>query len=1197
MFQPKYTHLSQRNQILKRPGQHIGSIKNIVQKVWLTEREFVDNEEVEKIVEKEISYNQGLVHIFYEVLGNAQDNYFRSIKTNTPLNKIEVDINKETGEISVWNDGCWIPTVIHKWDKDEEVIDNNPHYETEIIFGHLNSSSNYDDEKTARLGGGLHGVGVKLTNIFSKEFIVETFDPNTGLLYTQKWEDNMSIVNKPKIKKLSAKKGYTKVIYKADFERFGVKGYNNNVLDVIKKMCIDCGMATGQKVYFNSELIKVKDMLSYTKYYTDKNKIEFKSNNSIVILCEKDINDIGFSQVSFVNGINTNKGGVHVEEWKKGIFRSLLEKIKIKFAPKGKNATPLKLTAKNIENYFMIFVNCNLENPEFEGQTKGILSSPAPMVNVPVSKIMSIMKWDFLVDIQQTLEIQGMKELMKTDGKKDTNVSISKADDANKAGTLNSLDCTLFITEGDSAKAFAVKGISSIEEGTDWYGVLPVRGKVLNVRGASSNQINDNKEITNLKKMLGLQHGLDYNNEKNMKTLRYGKVCILTDADPDGDHIKGLIINFFHFFFPSLISKNFIMSLRTPIVKATIGTRTINFYYLKNFKEWVEKQTTRYTVKYYKGLGTSKDEEILEIFENPRYVQYIDDKTSSDTIDKIFDKKRSDDRKEWLEKYEEKEFVYETKNGSETVPISSFFNNEMIGFSIYDNKRSIPNVIDGLKPSQRKALWVGLKVLNTTKDYKVAQFAAEVAKEAEYHHGETSMEQAIIGMAQTFLGSNNIALFQESGQFGTRISGGKDSAASRYIFTKLAIITRYILRKEDDPILKYQEDEGKHIEPYYFVPIIPMLLVNGCSGIGTGYSSDIPAYNPLDLVDWIKVWLKDGKEESSDYPKLEPWYMNFKGKIEKDGDNKRYKVYGNYEKKGTNYYEIIELPIGVWTDDYKEILNLLKKGVVNNSTKVVKKGYEINTISQLKEELTNRGLTITGSKKVLIDKLKQNDKDMGVSAVKNTQNTNQYISKWEWHGDAYNVKFKVWTKPNVEVDFDNSKFKLVNTIGTTNMTAFNNKGGMKKYDNVEHIMNDFCEVRLHYYLKRKKYLLKILKEELYELEAKAKFITIILNDFTLLKQTEEQLFNYLEKEKFWKKKDSYSYLTDMAVRSFNKDKYDRLLKEIDDKNKDINYISKTSPKQMWSNELNDFVKQYHKWMKEINESHSKLSKQKIKRRK
>lgn len=1186
----RYTHLSQRNQILKRPGQHIGSITNSVRSVWLAETEYRDNEEIERIVEREIEYNPGLIHIFYEVLSNAQDNYFRSKDSDFPLKCIKVYVDQESGKITVWNDGLWIPTRIHEWGTDEEVIDTQPHYEAEIIFGQLNSSSNYNDDEEARVGGGLHGVGVKLTNIFSTWFKVETFDPDSGLRFAQEYTNNMEKTGKVKITKLKQKKGYTQISYVADFTKFKVDGYSDNLVAVMKKLCVDCAMSTGAKIVFNDETIPVKNLISYAGMYTDTLKIEFKSDDCTVVLAEKPAFEPGFTHVSFVNGINTARGGVHVERWRSAIFKPLLEKLKAKFSGKGKQSTPFKITAKNLENYFMLFVNCNVENPEFEGQTKSILSSPAPHVNVPDSKIKALLRWGFLEEIEEMVKIQGMRELKKTDGKKSSSVSVEKADDANKAGTAQSQKCTLFITEGLSALEFAVKGITTFENGRDYYGVLPIKGKLLNVQKAKADQINNNTEITALKKMLGLQHGIDYTDDAAFKSLRYGKVRILTDADLDGDHIKGLIINFFQYFYPSLITRKYLASLRTPLIKVKNGRKQLTFYFAKDYKEWAAKQSGKINPEYYKGLGTCEDSDIIEIFSEPRYVQYLTDNHTAESVNMIFSTKRSDDRKEWLENYEEHDFVYPEKNGEERVSISDFFNNEMISFSIYDNQRSIPNVVDGLKPSQRKVLWVGLQELSRTQKYKVAQFGSEVAKRAKYHHGEISLEQTVIGMAQTFVGSNNIAVFLEKGQFGTRNHGGKNAASGRYIYIQEPSITRKIYRPEDDPILEKQYEEGAQIEPRYFVPIIPMLLVNGCSGIGTGYSTNIPSFNPLDLVEWIRVWLNAEGAEDAAYPDLVPWYWGFVGRTERDPNNpQRFHHYGNVQQIAKNHYRITELPVGVWTSDYKQHLESLKSGLATTKkTTTTKTGYNAMTVMQLREELENRQLAKTGTKKQLIEKLKKHDLQNGTTAKK-TGHSGQLISKFEEHGGAYNVDLHVWTRDGFEVECT-PQWKLVSTETLTNMTAFTPRGGLHKYADLHEIMHTFCNVRYELYQTRKKHLVKVLQQKLAEQEAKARFIKDVLRDFSLLKQTTKELHGYLASAGYHKKDDGYNYLTSMAIGTLNSDKRQALLTDIEKIKAEIDYVRKKSAKQMWLTELGDFVTTYKTWKREIEETHQQLAK-------
>ena len=223
---------------------------------------------------------------------------------------------------------------------------------------------------------------------------------------------------------------------------------------------------------------------------------------------------------------------------------------------------------------------------------------------------------------------------------------------------------------------------------------------------------------------------------------------------------------------------------------------------------------------------------------------FVYTENSDDAIDMVFNKKRAEDRKEWLGKYERESFLDTSKT---EIPFEDFINFEMNHFSKYDCDRSIPNLMDGLKTSQRKILFAAFKK-GLKSEIKVAQFAGYVSEHSAYHHGEQSLMGAIVGMAQDYVGSNNIGVLMPNGQFGTRLAGGKDSASERYIFTQLNSITRKIYPQMDDNVLKYLDDDGTLVEPIYYAPIIPMVLVNGSRGIGTGFSTDIMSYNPIDII-------------------------------------------------------------------------------------------------------------------------------------------------------------------------------------------------------------------------------------------------------------------------------------------------------------------------------------------------------------
>ena len=235
-------------------------------------------------------------------------------------------------------------------------------------------------------------------------------------------------------------------------------------------------------------------------------------------------------------------------------------------------------------------------------------------------------------------------------------------------------------------------------------------------------------------------------------------------------------------------------------------------------------------------------------------------------IDMAFNKKKADDRKEWLRRFQPGTYM---DHRVKEIPIPDFINKELILFSMADNARSIPSSVDGLKPGQRKILFSCFK-RNLRSEIKVAQLAGYVSEHSAYHHGEQSLCSTIVGMAQNFVGSNNLPLLDPIGQFGTRLQGGKDAASPRYIFTNLPSLARTIFHPSDDPLLTYLNDDGQNIEPEWYLPILPLLLVNGGDGIGTGWSTSIPNYNPRDVVHNLKRLMRNEELEP-----IHPWYRGF----------------------------------------------------------------------------------------------------------------------------------------------------------------------------------------------------------------------------------------------------------------------------------------------------------------------------------
>ena len=243
----------------------------------------------------------------------------------------------------------------------------------------------------------------------------------------------------------------------------------------------------------------------------------------------------------------------------------------------------------------------------------------------------------------------------------------------------------------------------------------------------------------------------------------------------------------------------------------------------------------------------------------------------------------------------------------------------MVLFSYADLSRSVPNAIDGFKPGQRKVMFVCFK-RNDKKEVKVAQLSGSVAEKSAYHHGEVSLMSTIIKLAQDYVGSNNINLLLPNGQFGSRRCGGSDHAAARYIFTQLSPLARAIYPEIDDNLYEYQVDDNQKVEPYHYCPIIPMALVNGSQGIGTGWSTNIPNHCPRELAKNV-LRMIDGREPLDVVPK----YRNFRGEI-LEIEKAKCISFGEIAVLDDDTLEITELPIGVWIEVFAEKLQKMTGG-------------------------------------------------------------------------------------------------------------------------------------------------------------------------------------------------------------------------------------------------------------------------------
>ena len=1178
-----YQKKTQLEHILLRPDTYIGTTEKITEKMW------VIDEKTKKMVNKEITYVPGLYKIFDEILVNAVDNITRDLRMDT------IKVNITPKRISIYNNGKGIPIKIHN---------TYNIYVPELIFGHLLTSSNYNDNEK-KITGGRNGFGAKLTNVFSKLFIVETADKKVKKKFKIEYSDNMTKHKEAEIEKYEGE-DFTQVTFEPDFRKFKMTELDNDIISLLKKRVYDVAgtSPTRINVYLNDKKININNFKDYVdlyikdKYFDEETKVEYPKievNSTERWEVIFSMTDGSFQQVSFVNGICTSKGGTHVNY----IMDQIIERIADTIRKKAKD---IKLNNNQIKQNIWIFLNCKIENPSFDSQTKETLTSKVSNFGsecvIKEKYIKEILKSNIVTNIIEYGKAKAKVKLhraLTSNVKKSSKIlGIEKLEDANLAGTRDFQNCTLILTEGDSAKSLAMAGIEVV--GRDYYGCFPLRGKVLNVRGAKDNQIIKNEEIQNVIKILGLKMGMDYS--QDLKGMRYGHLLIMTDQDYDGSHIKGLIINFIHFFWPSLIKRgDFLQEFITPIVKATKeGQKPMTFFTMKEYTDWFNNNNHNgYKIKYYKGLGTSTSKEAKEYFNeinklrlNFKYVNDEDDKS----IELGFSREETEARKNWLLNFDPfNTFLNQT---SGYVRYKNFINEELIFFSFYDNIRSIPSMMDGLKPSERKILFACFK-RNLRNEIKVAQLSGYTSEVSSYHHGEVSLSQTITALAQDYVGSNNLNLLLPLGQFGTRYNGIKSAASPRYIFTNLNPMTRKIFIESDDNLLLYNVEEGLKIEPVWYAPIIPMVLVNGAEGIGTGWSTSIPEYNPIDLAENL-IRKIDGKEMKA----LLPWYKGFEGKIMESIDNKGNK---NYIATGVikineedETVEITELPIHEYTRDYK---TFLEKNHIDN------KEY-------------------TGKRDFVIEDMKEYHIDNKISFVlKLTEDSFKEI-RYNSNDDLIKI------------------FKLSTTIPTSNMVLFNSKNKIQKYNTIEEIVNEFYDVRLDFYKQRKTFLLAKLGFALEKNQSKKKFINMVLEGelpfkgtknkkevFKLLKSKKLSSLNELKKkykecfqvksteivtEKTNEENDEnannnadvdvgnddgaldYDYLMNMNIWSLTHEKVLDLEEQIKNQTKEYEYLKKSKPEDLWKEDLEEFIKLYKKIINGVNDR-NKEAEQKIEQHK
>ena len=1088
----EYQQLTQVQHVLLRPGMYLGPVDRVGRNANCLD--FA----TKQIRQKQVLHAKAQEQTFKEIFGNAGDNVFKSRRAG--IDPVQVEMTMTPEWVTVKNYGRHIAVGVNtqtgKW-------------APEMIFGNMLSGSNFDDTED-RLYIGQNGIGAKATNIYSRAFKIRCADPVHQLLYEQLWEHNMSVRHEPTITQYSGP-GFTEISYMLDFARFGIQSFDQEALEIYGAHAASFSYVCQIPVVFNGERFEVSSLVEYAGMFFPVSKgssITYQDPNGTYDLCLIDTPDAGIS-VSFVNGMITESGGVHVDAAYKVVVASIIEFM-------GKAIEGIKLTKRDVVNHVSVFIACRLNKPQFNAQVKDQLKSPEPKIELPPKLIEGIRKWKLIEILHNEIQRKQTTKMNKAiggGGKKRGNWG--KAEPANAAGTKESHMCTYILTEGDSADSYRLKFISHVPNGMgrEYYGSQPLRGKLPNSLNADFIQILKNEELMAICHNINIKPETDYSDPANYKKLHYGRVLVFPDPDNDGKHVLGLVLLFFMIKFPSLVARGFVNFLRIPTVRCVIAGVEYDFYSVGAFKRALASLPPGTPVgkpDYFKGLGTSKDHHIKKDFQSPRIVTFMMDEKAIERTLLAFHKTQANQRKHWISDWVNRQLI--EIESIQQLPISVFIDHELIDYSIENIIRSIPEAVDGMKESQRKALFAAMKKLaGGKKEMVVERIANHAAEITNYKHGAGCLAETIIMMTQFFVGSNNLPFFTPGGQFGSRNKGGKDSPNPRYPKVGLQYWIDLVYRPEDKRLEELLEDEGEKQECKNFLPTLPVHVMNGERGIGTAWSTNIPSHHPLEVAFWFQQRAMMDLDPQGGYrvPTLKPWFKGFTGAINMRPGG--FTTEGRLYPQGDGAWVVDELPIGYWTHDFEEeLVRMQDEGEIDDW-----KTYSTDT--QVK-------FVISGYKD-------------GAPTLK--------------------------------------KLKLISKHSYKNMTVLYRTAdrGIRPqiYSDLNTLLEDFYKLRLTKYQERKALQLSDIQAEIHELNERARYIHLVAvsKELEVRDRPERDILADMDRLKL-----DHKWLDKVKDREKNKDRIPALYEKVQKKITEKQQLEQTRPEAIYYREIEEFVVSY-----------------------
>ena len=1219
-----YSGLSAINHVYKISDTYVGSDQ------FQTETDYTMNIETGKFEKKPVKTIQAVVRLFLEIISNAADNVDASRRANVDPGGIEVTANET--QITIRNGGLHIPVKkigLTRKNGNTEVGDFKEGGEWKwlpaFIFGEFRSSNNYD-ETVKRMGCGRNGFGAKLANIFSKLFVVTVEDPDTKLRFVGTWKDNMfkdvegGLPETEVTKDETIEKGSVSVTWELDFDRFKMKNYTKDFLDYFARITVDFSFTCKIKTYFNGIEFDYRSIREYAKLLLSEEEME---NTMIQYVWEKDAPEAlkkarletqekkileakkpehipeveimiidtpdASKVISYVNGLITAEGGVHVDAAQEPIFKAISTHVN---KEKKLRKSAITISAKNVRPHLSFIVNARLADPRYTSQSKTKLAHPSVPVSYSEKNLKSLQNWSVIQRMFAEMDAIASVKASKTDGNKKKHITMQKGEDANLAGTKESQKCTIYLCDGVSAANYPQKRICMLKGGKDYNGYMPLKGKFLNVTQANSEKYADNIVIGLIKQVLGLKEDLDYNLDSNIKTLRYGFIVLTVDADDDGMHILAHVLNFFREKFPGIIKRNMIGYLRTPVIKVMRGDKiSRRFFNVGDFEKWREKNSTKgMVVRYFKGLGTSNDDDIKDDLTTAPTVICFHDSECERNMDLAFHRDNADHRKAWIKEWRDAvqcddvisvdiKSIRKTEDKLlHAQDISQFINRELVGYSVASLYRAIPSEYDHLKDSQRKALYAALSYFNYDpkkgKSIKVGRFANKAADLTQYHHGEKSLIDTFIKMAQDFIGSNNMGYFKKDGQFGTRADGGENAADARYSETHLAWWIPLVYQKESVELIEKRVIEDDECEPLWLPGVIPMGIVNGTLGIATAYSTSTPCHNPFDVIKWYQERCKGNKPKP-----IPPWYNGFTGKM---------KIVNRGGRAGGVEVEDSD------DDEENELLpgELKKDKPISNSPMRVRDLSE-DELDQVDQDSLAVLKSVKGSKMTLktigkydIIGVHKNDGPIIKVTEIPVRSWIHYYRKWlemlvqDKRKPIFDFKDNSTTeKPEFIIHWNTSyrtpnhkSLRLERSMSLTNITLIDHKGFPERYECIQHVMERYFEHMIGHYNDVRNHRISCEEKKMTDVSFKMKFIIHVLKgDIVIIKVKEDVIREKMEEFEI-----PFEYYEKSKSRDFSMESVAKCQDLLEESKAKLELARKTTAEEIWMGKLATLEKELKK---------------------